>query len=78
NSLKHAQASALELQLILHEAYLNIMVSDNGIGMLQKSAQKGIGMRNISERVEMLKGKLEIDSSPENGTSISIDLPVTS
>ncbi|WP_192349991.1 tetratricopeptide repeat protein [Algoriphagus sp. Y33] len=78
NSIKHAQASVLELQLSLHEAYLNIMVSDNGIGMPQKAALKGIGMRNISERVEMLKGKLEIDSSPGNGASISIDLPVTS
>ncbi|MFD2037588.1 tetratricopeptide repeat protein [Belliella marina] len=76
NSIKHAQASMIELQLNLHEAYLNIFVSDNGVGMIPKVGQKGIGMRNIRERVEMLKGKVEIDSSPGNGTSINIDLPV--
>ena len=78
NSIKHAQASMIELQLNLHKAYLNILVSDNGIGMTPKFGQKGIGMRNISERVEMLKGKLEIDSSLGNGTSVNIDLPLNS
>lgn len=75
NINKHAKASFVEVHLNLHESYLNVLVSDNGIGFNKTKSAKGIGLRNIKERVEMLQGKMELDSSA-SGTSLSVDLPV--
>ncbi|GAA5039478.1 two-component sensor histidine kinase [Marivirga lumbricoides] len=75
NIIKHALASTVELQLTLHETYLNIVVSDNGIGITDKNTNKGIGLRNIRERLISRNGTMEIDSS-EKGTVVNIDMGI--
>lgn len=75
NVVKHAKATEVEIQLTKHENYLNLVVSDNGVGFTQKK-KTGIGIRNIQERIEKLKGTIEIDSSAQSGTSIAIDIPL--
>ena len=63
------------------EGYHTIEISDNGKGFdIQASADTGegkhIGIRNVSERVEkMCGGTLEVESSPGNGTTITIFIP---
>jgi len=75
NVIKHANATEVEVQLTKHSAYLNLVVSDNGSGF--KTHQKsGIGLRNIKERVRKSKGDISIDSSPQHGTSITINFPL--
>lgn len=75
NIIKHAKASSAEVQLTKHEDHLNILVNDNGIGFT-KVKRQGIGLRNISERLEKLKGSIEIDSNAKYGTSIAINIPI--
>ncbi|MBB4119595.1 signal transduction histidine kinase [Mesonia hippocampi] len=75
NIAKHAKATEIEIQLTKHKDYLNLVVSDNGVGFTPKK-KPGIGIRNIQERIEKLKGTIEIDSSAQSGTSIAIDIPV--
>jgi signal transduction histidine kinase len=53
-------------------------VEDNGKGFDTAilAAAKGIGWSNVQNRVEFLKGKLDVNSSPGNGTSILIEFGI--
>tara|TARA_R110000751_G_scaffold7805_3_gene31507 strand:+ start:46094 stop:48061 length:1968 start_codon:yes stop_codon:yes gene_type:complete len=75
NIIKHAQATQAEVQLTKHEDYLNIVINDNGKGF-KTNKKQGIGLRNIKERLQKVKGSITIDSSSGNGTSITIDIPI--
>ena len=54
--------------------YLNY--SDDGIGFDTKQAQfkKGLGLKNIESRVELLNGKLKINSENESGATFIIHI----
>ncbi|UII32855.1 sensor histidine kinase [Fulvivirga ulvae] len=75
NIVQHADAREAEVQLTLHEAYINIVVNDNGQGIPQGKKASGIGLRNIRERLEALAGTMSIESS-EKGTLVNIDIPL--
>ncbi len=79
NTIKHAQATKVTIQLTQHEDNLNIIVEDNGKGFDRyqlKATQTGMGLTNIEKRVEHLEGSFTVDSVLGKGTSILIDLPV--
>ncbi|MCL6218906.1 tetratricopeptide repeat-containing sensor histidine kinase [Zunongwangia pacifica] len=75
NICKHSEATQAEVQLTRHQQHLNILVNDNGIGF-RKSKKPGIGLRNIKERLQQINGTIEIDSSADSGTSITINIPL--
>jgi two-component system NarL family sensor kinase len=78
NILKHAHASHVNIQLErdIHEVQLRI--EDDGVGFdLQKVGdKKGLGLRNITERVRMLGGKLNMTSLPGHGTRTEVAIPI--
>ena len=55
-----------------------ITVEDNGVGFDQNDLQhkKGMGVNNVKNRVDYLKGKLEINSQPGEGTTVNIELKI--
>jgi len=75
NTLKHASASTAIVQVTKSDSHLSVTVEDNGKGfdtsLLTQS--KGIGWSNIQNRVEFLKGKLDVQSHPGKGTSVMMD-----
>jgi signal transduction histidine kinase len=75
NVVKHAHASEVMVQLMLHEDVLEIIVEDNGRGMDPSKEINGIGLRNLKDRVDYLKGELNVDSNRE-GTTIIIHIPL--
>ncbi|MBY0476628.1 MAG: sensor histidine kinase [Chitinophagaceae bacterium] len=78
NVVKHANPTKTTVQLIKYPDYINISVEDNGKGFDFESemvSKKGIGLDNILSRVNYLKGKLDIDTSPGRGTTVIIDIP---
>ena len=79
NTVKHAKATHVLLQLAQHEKELNITLEDNGVGfdMNEVSKHTGSGLENIRSRVEYLKGKLDIQSSAGKGTSVLITFTIT-
>jgi signal transduction histidine kinase len=76
NILKHAQATEASLQMIVQDNELQVIAEDNGIGFDQNLAAEGIGLINLHNRVNHEKGSLNIDSLPQQGTTIIITLPI--
>jgi two-component system, NarL family, sensor kinase len=78
NISKHAQASQVLVQLAQQANELSITVEDNGIGMteVKNFTSTGAGWTNIRSRVEYLKGKLDIQATKDQGTSVHIIVPL--
>jgi two-component system, NarL family, sensor kinase len=78
NTMKHAAATNSIVQLSKTGDKLTITVEDDGKGfdIACLSMAKGIGWTNIMNRVEFLKGKLDINSHAGKGTSVLIELNV--
>jgi signal transduction histidine kinase len=78
NSIKHAAASSAIVQLTKNEDQLSVTVEDNGKGFDTSilNAARGIGWSNVQNRVEFLKGNLDVNSSPGNGTSVHIEIEI--
>lgn len=78
NILKHAAATEVMVQLIAKDDKLNITVEDNGKGFdtSQLFKSNGIGYKNISSRVDFLKGRMDIQSKEKEGTSVYIEIPL--
>jgi signal transduction histidine kinase len=78
NVIKHSKATQVEFdaKLVAEKVYLNI--KDNGIGFEienVKMKKSGMGLNSMTKRVDLINGKILIDSSPLIGTSISIEIP---
>jgi two-component system, NarL family, sensor kinase len=76
NTMKHAAAKNAIVQVSKTDDVLAIEVEDDGKGfdtsILKQS--RGIGWTNIQHRIDFLKGKLDVSSNPDNGTSVHIEL----
>ena len=77
NSLKHADASQIYLQLSFESDTITLMMEDDGKGFdLQKIDKKNaIGLKSLESRVKFLKGTMEVDTQLGRGTSIMIHFP---
>lgn len=78
NIIKHANANEITIQLIREGNEFTMMVEDNGKGFdVEKiSQQEGIGLKNITSRVEYLNGTIHFDSAIGKGTTVVMEIPV--
>jgi two-component system sensor histidine kinase UhpB len=78
NVIKHASANHAQVALILAaaERTLTIEVADNGSGFDIGTASAGIGIIGMRERVHALGGAIDFESSLDEGTVVSITLPL--
>jgi two-component system NarL family sensor kinase len=78
NVLKHAQAQNVLVQLhhIEQEKLLAVTVEDDGKGFDTSTLKQagGMGWKNIQNRVEFLKGRIDMQSSAGKGTSVMIEI----
>ncbi len=74
NSIKHAEASTLDISLINDNDGISVTIEDNGKGFVidGEQTEEGMGLSNIRSRIQFLKGTVDIDSSPGNGTLVAI------
>jgi signal transduction histidine kinase len=75
NVLKHAQATECLVQLSFVSDHLSITVEDDGKGFDAKKENHGMGWDNIRQRVDFLKGSLDLHSAEGKGTSVQITIP---
>jgi len=74
NSIKHANASEIDVQISYQPKHIQITVEDNGKGFNRDIVgRSGIGLQNINSRVEYLNAKLDFTSDAK-GTSYVIDI----
>lgn len=82
NIAKHAQATEAILTIETHPARVCITVEDNGCGfdpatLLEQNGQRlGWGLLGIRERALLLGGHCDVQSSPGNGTSVHVEIPL--
>lgn len=77
NSLKHARADQILIQLIEKEDEIMVIVEDDGVGYDHEAVKQGMGTENIASRVNFLKGDLSIHSVTGEGTSTMINIPLS-
>ncbi len=73
NTMKHAGATTSLVQVSLLQQILSVTVEDNGKGF-DMAMCEGMGYRNIRNRVDFLKGTLDIQSENNQGTSVHIEI----
>jgi signal transduction histidine kinase len=79
NAVNHSGAKTVNVQFVQENDRVSLMVQDNGCGFdTKKIATKGIGMKNINNRVIAFNGVINISSSPDNGTEVNIEFRVKS
>ncbi|WP_340158125.1 ATP-binding protein [uncultured Maribacter sp.] len=76
NAIKHSKCSFFEVTFYRDDEQFNVIMNDNGIGYNVNKGKKGIGIRNITSRIEKLNGSFHIDSTEGQGTTISLNIPI--
>jgi signal transduction histidine kinase len=76
NVAKYAGASRVTVRLGEKDGYLEFSVSDDGRGFDAAAAPRGSGLRNMSDRLEALGGRVQVVSAPGEGTTVTGRIPV--
>jgi signal transduction histidine kinase len=76
NATKHGQAKRAVIELLETEATVELTVRDDGHGFDPATSTTGFGLVGMRERVELLAGAIQVESSPSNGTKVTASFPV--
>ncbi|MFN8280459.1 MAG: two-component regulator propeller domain-containing protein [Saprospiraceae bacterium] len=78
NTLKHASATHIHLQLQYVDQCIQVNISDNGIGLPdEKDLHLRNGILNMKKRILQCKGTFEFTKNDPNGLSLSFTIPLT-
>jgi len=73
NIIRHSNARQVEIELVKNKNTLQLQISDDGKNTL---VTPGHGLSGMRERLELLGGKLEIDTGPHGGVRLSLSCPL--
>ncbi|MAZ36276.1 MAG: hypothetical protein CL842_02365 [Crocinitomicaceae bacterium] len=76
NTIKHAKATEIIVQLIKSKKNIVLIVEDNGQGFDQNKSSDGIGLLNLTSRLNTINGEVSYESSSNSGTSATIRIPL--
>ncbi|MDJ1469537.1 PAS domain-containing protein [Xanthocytophaga flava] len=76
NIVRHSKASRARIEVTKEQNNIYIEAQDDGKGMDENQTSTGIGMKSIRDRLALLRGTIEIESTPGKGTLIIICFPV--
>ncbi len=76
NIAKHAQAKHATVLLKVEEERCLLAIEDDGVGLDPEAARLGggQGLRSMRERIEQIGGRLTLDTAPESGTTIKVEV----
>ena len=70
-------AEKIRIELVQEDGSIRISVRDWGIGFSLKRVEEGhFGLQGIRERVRLFSGQITIETAPDKGTHISVELPL--
>lgn len=73
NAAKYSGATGVKITMREHPALYQLCIEDNGCGCDEKKDPRGMGLKNMQERVHMLKGTIQIGS--DKGFRIFVMIP---
>ena len=76
NAGKHAGADLIRVELGASDGWVEVDISDDGVGFDTDTVTPGRGLANIRDRVESVDGRLSVASSPGHGTRLRFALPL--
>ncbi|HRG81323.1 MAG TPA: ATP-binding protein [Chitinophagaceae bacterium] len=76
NSLKHAKCRHILIRLVSIPGQLCITATDDGKGFDTLASTEGIGLQNIRRRAAQLKAVYNMESTPEKGTVLTLEIPL--
>lgn len=77
NVVKHSEASTITISFHFSNAYLRLIIEDNGRGFDVNTLNKnGNGLNNMQQRIQAIGGTYNIQSQLEKGTRINIDCKI--
>jgi signal transduction histidine kinase len=78
NTLKHAEAQTIRIDLTAVEEELNIIYQDDGKGFeLFRIENRGMGLEGLRLRIKKYRGNLNIESEKNQGSTFIIEIPLT-
>jgi len=75
NSLRHAQATEVIVEINEHQGQVELTISDNGKGYDTERPVTGMGLENMTERARSIGAEIKIASETGQGTTVSIIAP---
>jgi signal transduction histidine kinase len=75
NIVKHAEATATIIELLIKGDIINLIIKDNGKGFDPAAVKNGAGLNNIRNRVYLLNGTLTLDTQLGKGCALVVELP---
>lgn len=78
NVQRHANATAIDIQLLFEKSKLHLVITDNGKGFEIRDTRiinGGIGLRIIQNRASQMNGAFSLHSKAEGGTKLVIVIP---
>ena len=78
NALKHAAATTVTVRVGIVGREVRAEISDNGVGFeASASGRSGLGLTSMQERADKLGATLTIDSAPNAGTKVTLQVPIS-
>ena len=75
NVVRHAQASAVKVEIEVTGTEITARISDDGVGIA--SVDRRSGLRNLEERAAALGGAVRLESNQPHGTVLELRAPLT-
>jgi len=78
NAVKHSGADSIHVQLIRNDENVILVIEDNGKGFLfdNNFGSSGNGLNNMKERASLINASLDIETEPNEGTTIRLKIPI--
>jgi signal transduction histidine kinase len=78
NALKYSEANSMLVTAEADAALLSLSICDNGRGFDPELVSRGQGLGNMRNRARRMGTTLDIRTSPQNGTSLSLSIKIPS
>jgi len=76
NIIRHSGATAADITLSGNSEYIALSISDRGRGFAVSPAHEGLGLVSMRERVRYVGGHFDLRSSPNQGTTVGVQIPL--
>jgi signal transduction histidine kinase len=76
NISRHSRAKRVDISLVYNLDSLHVHIADDGCGFDMNQKAKGLGFRSMRDRINSVRGNIQIQSAPGQGTRLIVQLPI--